>query len=187
MSTAGSNGQAVAGHTRHREETQRSAEAMESSLGAAAAGEPQAPPLASGSLAELRRLRVELAERVAALTWDLGGLTYEMAVRDHYRLDVLARRAADLQQADAQLGEVERLLAAAEAGVGGSCRACGAVHSRGAAYCWRCGSPLLLESRPSVLAPAEPSRQDRAVVAGEASAAAHSSGPLYRGGPTQSS
>jgi hypothetical protein len=111
------------------------------------------PPLAlsGGSPAELRRERVRLAERVASLTWDLGGLTYEMAIRDHYRLDVLARRAAELQQADAQLGEVERLLASAQDGVGGACRACGAVHSRGAAYCWRCGSPLLLEGRPSVL------------------------------------
>jgi hypothetical protein len=127
-------------------------------MSAAAANGRPAP---GGSLAELRSLRVELAERVASLTWDLGGLTYEMAVRDHYRLDVLARRAADLQQADAQLGEVERLLAAAEAGVGGSCRACGAVHSRGAAYCWRCGSPLLHESRPSALAPAAPSQEGR--------------------------
>ncbi len=104
----------------------------------------------SGSAAELRRERVRLAERVASLTWDLGGLAYEMAIRDHYRLDVLARRAAELQQADAQLGEVERLLASAQDGVGGACRACGAVHSRGAAYCWRCGSPLLVEARPSV-------------------------------------
>ncbi|HWX44161.1 MAG TPA: hypothetical protein VNY52_02440 [Solirubrobacteraceae bacterium] len=124
---------------------------------AAAAGSPpsvgsSSTPVDSGSLAELRRMRVELAERVASLTWDLGGLTYEMAVRDHYRLDVLARRAAELQQADAQLGEVERLLATTEAGVGGACRACGAVHSRGAAYCWRCGSPLLREGRPAVLA-----------------------------------
>jgi hypothetical protein len=103
----------------------------------------------SGSLAELRRERVALAERVAALTWDLGGLAYEMAVRDHYRLDVLSRHAAELQQADAQLGEVERLLSAAENGVGGACRSCGAVHSRGAAYCWRCGAPLLAEGRPS--------------------------------------
>jgi hypothetical protein len=109
------------------------------------------PPSKPGTSAELRRLRVELAERVASLTWDLGGLTYEMAVRDHYRLDVLAQRAAELQQADAQLGEVERLLAAAEAGVGGACRACGAVHSRGAAYCWSCGSPLLREGRPAAL------------------------------------
>jgi hypothetical protein len=105
----------------------------------------------SGSMSELRRRRLELAERVAELTWDLGGLTYEMAVRDHYRLDVLTRRAAELQEIDAQLNEVQRLLAGAEAGIHGQCRSCGAVHSRGAAYCWHCGVPLLEEARPSVL------------------------------------
>jgi hypothetical protein len=114
-------------------------------------GLPSAQPAVSGSMAELSRRRRELAERVAELTWDLGGLTYEMAVRDHYRLDVLARRAAELQQADAQLSEVQRLLASAEAGVHGLCRSCGAVHSRGAAYCWHCGAGLLEEARPSVL------------------------------------
>ncbi len=129
--------------------------------GASAPGGAGGAPI-SGSLAELRRERVALAERVAALTWDLGGLAYEMAVRDHYRLDVLARRAAELQQADAQLGEVERLLAATESGVGGACRACGAVHSRGAAYCWRCGSPLLLEGRPAVLGEPQPAPPDAA-------------------------
>jgi chorismate mutase len=108
----------------------------------------------NGSIAELRRHRYELAERVAALTWDLGGLTYEMAIRDHYRLEVLARRAAELQQADAQLGEVQRLLATADAGVHGHCRSCGAIHSRGASFCWHCGAPLLAEVRPAVL-PAE--------------------------------
>ncbi len=106
----------------------------------------------SGSLAELRERRLALAERVAGLTWDLGGLTYEMAIRDHYRLDVLSRRAAELQQADAELGEVERLLGAAEAGVHGQCRSCGAVHSRGAAYCWHCGASLQMEARPAVVA-----------------------------------
>jgi hypothetical protein len=105
----------------------------------------------SGSMSELRRRRLELAERVAALTWDLGGLAYEMAVRDHYRLDVLARKAAELQEVDAQLGEVQRLLANAEAGIDGQCRSCGAVHSRGAAYCWHCGAPLMSEAHPSVL------------------------------------
>jgi len=113
-------------------------------------------PATSGSMAELRRQRLELAERVAALTWDLGGLAYEMAIRDHYRLDVLARKASELQEVDAQLGEVQRLLATAEAGVHGQCRACGAVHSRGAAYCWHCGAPLLQEARPSVLASDQP-------------------------------
>ncbi len=99
-------------------------------------------PTPTGSMSELRRRRLELAERVAALTWDLGGLAYEMAIRDHYRLDVLARKASELQEVDAQLGEVQRLLATAEAGVHGQCRSCGAVHSRGAAYCWHCGAPL---------------------------------------------
>ncbi len=103
----------------------------------------------TASLGELRNRRLRLAERVATLTWDLGGLAFEMAVRDHYRLDVLSRRAAELQQADAELGEVERLLGAAQAGVHGQCRSCGAVHSRGAAYCWHCGAPLLREARPA--------------------------------------
>ena len=105
----------------------------------------------SGSLSGLRGRRLELAERVAALTWDLGGLAYEMAIRDHYRLDVLARKAAELQEADAQLGEVQRLLSTAEAGIHGQCRSCGAVHSRGAGFCWHCGAPLIEEARPSVL------------------------------------
>jgi hypothetical protein len=95
--------------------------------------------------AELRTRRDDLAERVAELTWDLGGLTYEMAIRDHFRLEVLVRRAAELQEADAELGEVERLLAAAAEGVGGACRSCGSPHSRGAAYCWKCGQPLMLD------------------------------------------
>jgi hypothetical protein len=114
---------------------------------------PLGPGAPSGSMSELRRQRLELAERVAALTWDLGGLAYEMAIRDHYRLDVLARKAAELQEVDAQFGEVQRLLANAEAGIHGQCRSCGAVHSRGAAYCWHCGAPLMEEARPTVLRP----------------------------------
>jgi hypothetical protein len=108
-------------------------------------------PSPAGTMAELRARRTELARRVAELTWDLGGLAYEMAIRDHYRLDVIARKAAELQQADAELAEVQRLLATAEAGVHGQCRSCGAVHSRGAAFCWHCGAPLLAEARPAVL------------------------------------
>jgi hypothetical protein len=105
------------------------------------------------SLEELARRRNELARRVAALTFDLGGLTYEMATRDHYRLDVLSRRAAELQAADAELGEVERLLAAAEDGVVGACRSCGAVHSRGATFCWQCGQALVEGAVPPAASP----------------------------------
>jgi hypothetical protein len=100
---------------------------------------------------ELRARRDALADEVAELTWDLGGLTYEMAIRDHFRLDVLIRRAAVLQERDAELGEVERLLAAADEGVGGDCRSCGAPHSRGAVYCWKCGQPLMPQAASAAL------------------------------------
>jgi len=52
---------------------------------------------------DLRRRRDALAQEVTQLHWDLGGLTYEMAIRDHFRLDVLVRRAAKLQDRDAEL------------------------------------------------------------------------------------
>lgn len=109
------------------------------------------------SMRELRARHRRLAQRVAELTWDLGGLAYEMAIRDHYRLDVIARKAAELQQADAELDEVQRLLAGAEAGIHGQCRSCGAVHSRGAAFCWHCGASLLEEARPTAALDGPPS------------------------------
>ena len=59
---------------------------------------------------DLRRRRDQLTARVAELQFDLGGLVYEMAIRDQIRVDVLVKRAALLQDADAELGEVERLL-----------------------------------------------------------------------------
>jgi hypothetical protein len=92
---------------------------------------------------DLVRRRERLAKEFAELQYDLGGLVYEMAIRDHMRLDVLVRRAARLQEIDAELGEVERLARLEEAGAGGSCRACGALHGHGAFYCWKCGSKLI--------------------------------------------
>jgi ribosomal protein L40E len=92
---------------------------------------------------ELRRRRDALAEQVAELHWDLGGLTYEMAIRDHFRLDVLVRRAAILQERDAELAELERLLALEQSASVGVCSNCGAPHSRGAAFCWQCGTALM--------------------------------------------
>jgi hypothetical protein len=92
---------------------------------------------------DLRRRRDALAQQVTELHWDLGGLAYEMAVRDHFRLDVLVRRAAVLQERDAELAEVERLLRMEQDGVAGGCPSCGAPHSRGALYCWQCGTTLM--------------------------------------------
>jgi hypothetical protein len=119
----------------------------------AAADQPtQVQPASPGDFghgrSELRRRRDALAEQVTELHWDLGGLAYEMAIRDHFRLDVLVRRAALLQERDAELAEVERLLRMEEGGVAGACPTCGAPHSRGAMYCWQCGAALM-ERRPS--------------------------------------
>lgn len=97
---------------------------------------------------ELQRRRDALAEQVTELHWDLGGLAYEMAIRDHFRLDVLVRRAAVLQERDAELAEVERLLRMEDSASAGSCSRCGAPHSRGALFCWQCGATLM-EHSPS--------------------------------------
>jgi hypothetical protein len=112
-----------------------------------------APPLPSSSTvdagsSELSRRRDRLAAEVTELHWDLGGLAYEMAIRDHFRLDVLVRRAAVLQERDAELAEVERLLRLEESGTAGSCPQCAAPHSRGAVFCWQCGTALM-ERLPS--------------------------------------
>jgi len=92
---------------------------------------------------DLARRRDLLAKRVSDPQLDLGGLAYEMVIRNQVRVDLLARRAAVLQEADAELGEVERILRMEQTGAAGSCGLCGAPHSPGATYCWQCGQPLL--------------------------------------------
>jgi len=121
-------------------------------------GVSESTPTAAGSApargseddgrSQLRRRRDALAEQVTELHWDLGGLAYEMAIRDHFRLDVLVRRAAVLQERDAELAEVERLLRLEQDGAAGACPSCAAPHSRGALYCWQCGTTLM-ERQPS--------------------------------------
>jgi hypothetical protein len=101
-----------------------------------------------GTRSELQNRRDALSERVTELHWDLGGLAYEMAIRDHFRLDVLVRRAALLQESDAELAELERLLRMGERGEAGRCAQCGAPHSRGALFCWQCGATIM-ERLPS--------------------------------------
>jgi hypothetical protein len=120
-------------------------------LSAARRPSTEAPPGTDGAARqrpELERRRDRLAEQVTELHWDLGGLAYEMAIRDHFRLDVLVRRAALLQERDAELAEVERLLRMEQGGIAGSCPTCAAPHSRGALYCWQCGATLM-ERLPS--------------------------------------
>lgn len=114
----------------------------------AGAPPPEPQPLPPGGTAaltqpELVARRDELARELAELQWDLGGLAYEMAIRDHFRVDVLLARAARLQEIDGQLAEVERLVRLEDAGAAGACPSCGGLYARGAAFCWQCGSQLL--------------------------------------------
>ncbi len=116
-----------------------------------------APPLTSKTKIgderniDLRRRRDQLNARVAELQWDLGGLVYEMAIRNRIRVDVLVQRAAVLQEADAELGEVERILRLEETGMAGACGNCGAPHSVGASFCWQCGQTLLAQVTPDAI------------------------------------
>jgi hypothetical protein len=114
-----------------------------------------APPLTSKTKLsddrtfDLKRRRDQLNARVAELQWDLGGLAYEMAVRDQIHVEVLVKRAAVLQEADAELGEIERILKLEETGMAGTCPNCGSPHSTGASNCWQCGQPLLAQAPAS--------------------------------------
>lgn len=105
------------------------------------------------SVDELRERREGLAARLVDLQWDLGGIAYEMAIRDHFRLDLLNRKAAELQAVDAELAEVERLLRLDQAGAAGACGSCGALYARGAVFCWQCGKDLMPQTSATKVAP----------------------------------
>jgi hypothetical protein len=115
------------------------------------AGDPPPPvpsPLPPGggqavAASDLAERRDQLARELAELQWDLGGLAYEMAIRDHFRLDVLVRQAGRLQEVDARLGEVEHLLRLDSTGAAGACPRCGTLYARGALFCSQCAHQLV--------------------------------------------
>ncbi|MGN6257269.1 MAG: zinc ribbon domain-containing protein [Solirubrobacterales bacterium] len=96
-------------------------------------------------IVDLERRREQLVAKVAELQWDLGGLVYEMIVRNSIDVEVIVKRAVPLQDADAELSEVERILRTEQTGTAGACTSCGAPHSSGATFCWQCGKPLLAQ------------------------------------------
>jgi hypothetical protein len=108
-----------------------------------AAPPPPNPALGDDLVVDLERRRDQLIAQVAELQWDLGGLVYEMAIRNRIQVEVLVKRAVVLQDADAELSEVERIVRMEETGTAGSCSRCNAPHSSGATFCWQCGQPLL--------------------------------------------
>lgn len=124
---------------------------------------------------ELIRRKEELSRNFARLQWDLGGIAYEMARRDHYRLEILNAQAARLQEIDAELGQIERLLKLDEAGAAGTCPACGSLQARGAAYCWKCGRELKSETTET---PTEASASPKAPQAAPAAKPAPQAKPI---------
>jgi hypothetical protein len=90
---------------------------------------------------ELLAKRDRLIERFAAMQLDLGGVYYEMAIRDHVNEPVLIGKAAEMQRVDAELRHVEAVLAGAGTQAV-ACEACGAHAAPGASFCSRCGRPL---------------------------------------------
>jgi hypothetical protein len=103
---------------------------------------PEAPAPRSGPDPQLLADRDRLTERFALMQSELGGLFYEMAIRDHVQMEVLIDKAAALQRLDAELGQVEHLLHEAGGTIGGRCPNCAAPHAHGAAFCSQCSAPL---------------------------------------------
>lgn len=115
------------------------------------AKKPKPPPEEAAKEAELKEeesaeliaQRDRLLEKFTVMQADLGGAFYEMAIRDHVRLDVLTRKAAELQRVDAELLAVERVLELERADAAGLCPGCGAPYGHAVRFCAQCGTPLV--------------------------------------------
>jgi hypothetical protein len=90
----------------------------------------------------LRRLR-ELQLR------DLGGFMVELERFGRERPDLVREKVASALRTDAELRALEHSLGAEqplrelrEAGIGGACEKCGAVHGSTDRFCAACGAPL---------------------------------------------
>jgi hypothetical protein len=91
---------------------------------------------------DLAARRDRLLEKFTIMQADLGGAFYEMAIRDHVRMDVLTRKAAELQRVDAELLTVERLLELERADAVGICPGCRAPYGHAVRFCAQCGQTL---------------------------------------------
>ena len=104
---------------------------------------PDAPSTTGAPDPEVLARRDRLVERFAIMQSELGGLFYEMAIRDHVRIEILMQKAADLQRLDAELGQLELLIDGGAPAIGGNCPKCDAVYAPGAVYCAQCANPLM--------------------------------------------
>ena len=115
--------------------------------GNGAAKPAPAPPVeATPQSKELVAQRDRLLEKFTVMQADLGGAFYEMAIRDHVRLDVLTRKAGELQRVDAELLAVERQLELERTDAAGHCPTCNSPFGRADRFCPQCGSSLVVSA-----------------------------------------
>ena len=130
---------------------------------AATATKATATPPKPEESAELMAQRDRLLEKFTVMQADLGGAFYEMAIRDHVRMDVLTRKAAELQRVDSELLAVERVLELQREDAAGLCPSCGAPFAPGVRFCAQCGNPLVpveeLSAAPPPRSPQAPNAQ----------------------------
>jgi hypothetical protein len=117
------------------------------------AGTPLPKTPAKADDKELVAQRDRLLEKFTVMQADLGGAFYEMAIRDHVRLDVLTRKAAELQRVDAELTAAERQLDVERSGAAGHCPTCGSPFSHGVRFCAQCGGSLVQLESPAAAPP----------------------------------
>jgi hypothetical protein len=103
---------------------------------------PKPDPKPERENKELQAQRDRLLEKFTVMQADLGGAFYEMAIRDHVRLDVLTRKAAELQRVDAELLAVERLLELERSDAAGLCPSCSSPYGPADRFCPQCGHSL---------------------------------------------
>jgi hypothetical protein len=106
------------------------------------------PPAGGAENPELQAQRDRLLEKFTVMQADLGGAFYEMAIRDHVRMDVLTRKAAELQRVDAELLALERMLELERSDAAGNCPGCGAPYGPAVRFCAQCGHSLVPAEAP---------------------------------------
>jgi len=120
------------------------------------------PPPAAAAQPGLRergrlRRRVRYLRKLRELELrDLGGLVFTMyrfsskrqdLVRD--KLKVMFEHDAELRDLEGRLGDPRRTVEVREPGIGGTCPACGALHSSDARFCSQCGRPVGKDAGPA--------------------------------------
>ncbi len=116
------------------------------------AEEPEAPYLPAPGFRERGRIRrrARYLRRLREVHLrDIGGFMVELHRFQRERTDLVAAKIDGAAQIDRELRALEKALGTEqavrelrEAGIGGACENCGAVHGSGDRFCASCGAPL---------------------------------------------